>query len=33
MFDGTGNPVSSAGLIDQTTLASREIQLALKFTF
>jgi Carboxypeptidase regulatory-like domain/TonB-dependent Receptor Plug Domain len=33
VFDGNGSPISSAGLIDQTTLASREIQLALKFTF
>ena len=33
LFDSSGNPVPGAGLIDQTTLTSREIQLALKFTF
>ncbi|GAC1437281.1 MAG: hypothetical protein NVS1B11_28210 [Terriglobales bacterium] len=33
VFDGTGAPVPGAGLIDQSTMASREIQLALKFTF
>lgn len=33
LFDGGGNPIQNAGLIDQTTMSSREIQLALKFTF
>ncbi len=33
LYDGTGNPVSSAGLIDQTVTTSRQIQLAAKFTF
>jgi hypothetical protein len=33
VFDGSGSPVLNAGLIDQTTMTSREIQLALKFTF
>jgi Carboxypeptidase regulatory-like domain/TonB-dependent Receptor Plug Domain/TonB dependent receptor len=33
LFDGSGNPVPNAGFIDQTTLTSREIQLAVKFTF
>ena len=33
VFDGSGNPVPGAGLIDQTTLTSRQIQFALKFAF
>jgi hypothetical protein len=33
VFDGSGAPIPNAGLIDQTTLTSREIQLAVKFTF
>jgi hypothetical protein len=33
VFDGSGNLIPTAGFIDQTTLTSREIQLALKFTF
>jgi hypothetical protein len=32
-FDGSGNLIPTAGFIDQTTLTSREVQLALKFTF
>ncbi|MBB5343711.1 TonB-dependent receptor [Tunturibacter empetritectus] len=33
IYDGSGNGVPSAGLIDQTTLTSRQIQLAVKLTF
>lgn len=33
VFDGSGNPVPFAGLIDQTTLTSRQIQFAVKLTF
>jgi hypothetical protein len=33
LFDSNANPVGGAGLIDQTTLASREIQFALKLTW
>jgi hypothetical protein len=30
LFDGNGNPVAGAGLIDQTSTTSRQLQLALK---
>ncbi len=33
LFDGSGTSIPNAGLIDQTTMTSREIQLAVKFTF
>jgi hypothetical protein len=33
LFDQNANPVGGAGLIDQTTIASREIQFALKLTW
>jgi hypothetical protein len=33
LFDGSGNPVPLAGLLDQTTLTSRQIQFAAKLTF
>jgi len=33
IYDGSGNPVPFAGLIDQTTMTSRQIQLAVKLTF
>jgi hypothetical protein len=33
IYDGSGNPVQSAGLIDQTTTSSRQIQLGVKLTF
>ena len=33
IFDGSGNAVPSAGLIDQTTVTSRQIQFAAKLTF
>jgi hypothetical protein len=33
VFDNTGAPISSAGVIDQTTVTAREIQFALKFTW
>ena len=33
LFDGSGNPVGGAGLIDGTSTTSRQIQLALKLIF
>ncbi len=33
IYDGSGNPIPFAGLIDQTTMTSRQIQLAVKLTF
>jgi hypothetical protein len=33
VFDGSGNQVQSAGLIDQTVTSSRQIQLGVKLTF
>jgi hypothetical protein len=30
LFDGSGNPVPGAGLIDATSTTSRQIQFALK---
>lgn len=33
VYDGSGTPVSSAGLIDQTVTTSRQVQLAVKLTF
>jgi len=33
LFDGSGNPVPGAGLIDQTVTTSRQVQLAVKLTF
>jgi hypothetical protein len=33
LFDGSGNTVPLAGLLDQTTLTSRQIQFAAKLTF
>jgi len=33
VFDGTGTPVQNAGLITQTTVPSRQIEFAVKFTF
>lgn len=33
IFDGSGNPVPQAGMIDQTVTTSRQIQLAVKLTF
>jgi len=33
IYDGSGNPVPSAGLIDQTVTTSRQIQLGVKLTF
>ena len=33
LFDSNANPVAGAGLIDQTTIPSREIQFALKLTW
>ncbi len=33
LFDNTGAAISSAGVIDQTTVTAREIQFALKFTW
>jgi len=33
LFDNFGNSISTAGVIDQTTVTAREIQFALKFTW
>ncbi len=33
VFDGTGTPVQNAGLITQNSVPSRQIELAVKFTF
>jgi hypothetical protein len=33
IYDGSGNPVPSAGLIDQTVTTSRQIQLGVKLVF
>lgn len=33
LYDGAGNPVATAGLIDQTVTTARQIQLALKLNF
>jgi Carboxypeptidase regulatory-like domain/TonB-dependent Receptor Plug Domain len=33
LYDGSGNPVPGAGLIDQTVTTSRQLQLAVKLTF